>query len=45
MNERMYEEKGKVNTKTEESRKAGEINDKENELKKEERDMEGLKEE
>jgi hypothetical protein len=31
-NERMYEEKGKRNTKTEERRKAGEINDKENKL-------------
>jgi hypothetical protein len=41
----MYEEKGKRNTKTEESRTAGEINYEENELKKEGRDMEGLKEE
>ena len=31
----MYEEKGKRNTKTEESRTTGEINDEENELKKE----------
>jgi hypothetical protein len=44
-NERTCEEKGRRNTTTEESRKVGEINDEENELKKERRDMERLKEE
>jgi len=40
----MYEEKGKGNTKTEESKMAGEIN-KESKLKEEGRDMERLKKE
>jgi hypothetical protein len=41
----MYEEEGKGNTKPEESKKAEELNNEESELKKEGRDMEGLKKE
>ena len=43
--ERMYEEEGKGKTQPEESKKAGEMNNEESELKKEGRDMEGLKKE